>query len=366
MRTILRTNDCLEQNQRAAILRFAGKRKVLSTGALGGGLRTDLTTAFNFNDCPRAAAYCEMYGNTLEEHQIWTARQLSLDPRYTTGLDTGANIDNTAIRTLSCEDFTVTAIVTAGLEGNGCRVGDPATLHERRGESVMLGGTVNIFLVVDADLSDRCMTRALVTCTEAKVAALQELLVVSRYAPTLATGSGTDGIVIISNSESPIQLNEAGEQYKLGECIGRVVIQAVKDALYRQTGLSAEMQHNAFRRMGRFGVTEAALWKGYCAECDNPVSFEKFRDLVHMMSLDGTLVTMSSLYAHLIDQVQWGLLLPHEAVWAGNCLLKMMDKHYALPSLYQMQDGQNPETIPQQMAQAFNQAVIRWLLESIT
>lgn len=271
MKTTIPTGDLLDQDRNAGILRFTGRRSVISTGALNGGIRHDLTAIYNHNDCPRAGKYCEMQGDTMEEHQAHIAASLGLDPQHTTGLHTGANIDNTAIVSLSYDDFSVTAMVTAGVEVNACRVGDPAVIHERDGGAFLLGGTINIVVAVDANLTDHCLARALVTCTEAKVAALQELVVSGRYSMGLATGSGTDGTIIVGNSDSAVRLTEAGEQYKLGEYLGKAVMQAVKQALYRQTGLCTGMQHSVFRRLERFGVTEPAVWEVYLRMCSQPV-----------------------------------------------------------------------------------------------
>lgn len=48
-------------------------------------------------------------------------------------------------------------------------------------------GTINILLYIDADLSKEALASALVSCTEAKVAAMQELLIASRYSCGIAT-----------------------------------------------------------------------------------------------------------------------------------------------------------------------------------
>ena len=80
------------------------------------------------------------------------------------------------------EDFKVTAIVTAGINVNAVRVGDPTTWHERAGTYFeVMSGTINILLHIDADLAPGALVNALVTCTEAKTAAVQELLAPSRY-----------------------------------------------------------------------------------------------------------------------------------------------------------------------------------------
>ena len=48
------------------------------------------------------------------------------------------------------------------------------------------------------------------TCTEAKTAAIQELLEGSKYSNGIATGSGTDQTIIIANSASELYMEGAG------------------------------------------------------------------------------------------------------------------------------------------------------------
>lgn len=356
--------DCLEQNRDAIVLRFSGKRKVLGTGALNGGIRTDLTAVFNNNDCAQAGVYCEMWGNTMEDHQAHTARALGLDPKTVTGMNTSANPNNYSIKTMAYSDFSVTCIATAGLEVNGCRVGGEASLHETEGKAQVLPGTVNMLLYIDADLTDGCMTRALVTCSEAKVAALQELMVSDRYGMGIATGSGTDDTIIISNIESSTHLSQAGEHFKLGELIGKTVIAAVKDALYRQSGLSQGRQHNVFRRLERFCVTENAIWQRYKEKSECPVNRDTFAFMMEQMSTDGSAVTFASLYAHLIDQMLWGLILPQEAAQTGNQLLRLLDVHYGMPPSHCELFQDNPQKMAHSMANCFTDTVTGWILAS--
>lgn len=365
----LPTGDQLTITRDAAVLHFTGGRKVLSTGALNGGIHMNLTAVYNQNDCPQAGAYCEMMGKTMWEHQCYTAEKLQLDPKTVTGLHTAANMNNHAIVVKKHQDFSVTALVTAGIEVNGRRVGTPAFLDEQDGDIQSLGGTINIVLIVDADLTDGCMTRALVTCTEAKTAAIQELVAADCYGNGLATGSGTDGTILISNTESTVKLSEAGKSFKLGELIGTAVMQAVKEALYRQTGLSAGMQHSLFRRMGRFGVTEEALWEAYVQRTAHKgsisISRQQFCHMAGQMDVDGTIVTLSSLYAHLIDQMLWGLLLPQEAWEAGQRLLALMHEHYAVTLDIPVCETQEVEAVLDDMRQSLLSAMLEWIVVSI-
>ena len=229
----------LSREPKVLIIELNGAARVLSTSHLNGGCRDDIRYLFNFCevfDSPDDR--CEMRAATNEGHLISIAEELGLDPAVTTGLSTAAHMRHARPHSEFHRDFSVTAIATAGIDVNGSRVGDPACWHEKDGVPVLeKPGTINIFLLIDADLSEGAMARALVTCSEAKVAALQEVQAPSLYSSGLATGSGTDGTIVVCNSASSTRLTSAGHHSKLGEYIGRVVKDAMKEALVAEDGV---------------------------------------------------------------------------------------------------------------------------------
>lgn len=318
--------DELHHYKKSLVIFFKGPRKVLGTGPNNGGYRTDLQAVFNNDGNPGTGMACTLRADTYQEHMdLLAAEDLGLDPSRCTGLSTAASMDNASIQTMAYEDFSVTAIVTGGIRVNGGRIGDPAVWHETSGVCRQVQpGTINIILYIDADLAEGALARALVSCTEAKTAAIQELLAPSRYSRGLATGSGTDGTIVVCNAQSPVCLTNAGKHSKLGEYIGKTVKKAVKEALYRQSGLGPAYQHNLINRMDRFGITEDTLWKTYCdrhGKAPAALSRARFADRLDRLKGQDLLVTYSSLYAHLLDQLEWGLLDPAEAWEAGEQIL---------------------------------------------
>ncbi len=310
-----KNGDVIVLRDQALIVRFDGQRDVLSTSAINGGFQKDLKWVFN-HDCKVSGRKdTPLKAPTYSKHMAVIAGLLGLDPAYACGLSTAADMENAALETGTYDTLTVTAVVTGGIDANGGRVGDPADWHEHDGVSTPAGGTINILLFIDAHLTEGAMARALVTCTEAKTAALQELLAPSLYSSGIATGSGTDGTVIVSNPESPLYLTFAGKHSKLGELIGRTVMQAVKKALYLQTGLGPGQQFDIFSRLGRYGITREKL-----LEAHPGVDTNKLNDL----STNGKLVTLTSLFVHILDQMEWGLLPPPDALRAAGTLLEKM------------------------------------------
>lgn len=344
----LSNKDTLHRYKKALVLTFAGPRNTLSTGPDNGGFRENLEAVFNVDINPGAGMGCVMRGKTYEEHMNIIAKEdLSLDPATCTGLCTAASMENVSIKTKVYDDFTVTAIVTGGIEHNGGRVGDTALWHERAGAFCQEPpGTINILLHIDADLDPGAIARSLVTCTEAKTAAIQELLAPSCSSHGIATGSGTDGTIIITNPQSETRLTNAGKNSKLGEYIGVTVMAAVKEALSLQSGLNPSHQHDVLRRLGRFGVTEDALWDRYqemyqkaqaaephrteeepdraernSARPEEELSRAEFTHRLDSLRRESRLVTGASLYAHLLDQLEWGLLAPEEVYPAAREIL---------------------------------------------
>jgi adenosylcobinamide amidohydrolase len=319
--------DEVHRYKKSLVVLFHGKRKTLCTGPHNGGYRENLTAVFN-NDCTVGAGMAaELLAPTYAEHIALLASELGLDSGNAAGISTAAQMENVSIVTETQGELEVAALVTGGVEVNGGRAGDPAPWDEiyEREAGHEVHGTINILLHIGVNLTEGALARALVTCTEAKTAALQELLVPSRYSSGLATGSGTDGTIIIANAESKWTLNNAGKHSKLGELIGRSVKTAVKEALYLQTGLSPQKQRHVLKRVDRYGITEDSLW----ALCltrgggKSPVSRAEFADRVNRLLRGGALVSYVSLYVHLLDQLSWGLLDSAEAVAAAKELLPL-------------------------------------------
>lgn len=349
----LPVGDEVHRYKKCIVVPFGGKRRVLSTCPLNGGYRESLTAVFNNDGNPGAGIACTMKAPTYEEHMAIIADEIGLDRSTVAGMSTAASMENVAITEEKFENVSVTAVVTGGIEVNGGRVGDPATWHEEKGKATPVKqGTINIMLFISTDMSEGALTRAVVTCTEAKTAAIQELLAPSRYSMGLATGSGTDSTIVVCNAESNIKLTNAGKHSKLGELIGKAVKAAVKEALKLQTGLSPETQHNVIKRLDRFGITEDTLWEKY-SESGATISRAEFEDRLYNFSVESANIVYSSLYAHLLDQLMWGMLSPSETLDAGTKLIGMMKREHSKNDDF----SGNAEEVLAEMLERFKTAV---------
>lgn len=321
--------DEVHRFDRSILLSFSGKRKVLSTAPYNGGYRTDLTGVLNHDGNYGRGCQVDMKADTYSEHMRITLHEIGLPEETTAGLETAAQMENASIITEVFRDLSVTAITTAGIEASGGRVGDPAVWYEEpltddSNSFSLKPGTINTILHINTDLSEGAMARALVTATEAKSAALQELLAPSVNSCGIATGSGTDGTILIANAESELILTDAGKFSKLGELIGRVVKESVKEALFLQNGMGFKSQHSIIKRLSRFGISEAGLYQSLVTEYgDNIIPRHIFSDRLYKLESSGNMVGLVSCIAHLLDQYLWGLLSEEETAETINAILSL-------------------------------------------
>jgi adenosylcobinamide hydrolase len=320
----LANGETVERSYDTVVIQFPGRRNVLSTSWMNGGYRKDLEAVFNHQISLEACDVCHAGDGSVQLYLNSVARNLGLVPETATGLITRAEMKNTAIVAESFRELMVTAIVTAGIAKNGGRAGDPASYYENGDSAGPIGGTINTIILISADLPEYAMTRAVMTATEAKAVALQQLMARSIYSTGIATGSGTDMIVIVADPGSSHHLTNTGKHSKLGELIGQAVIRATTAALEMETGLSPASQRNVLVRLCRFGITEDDLWAAV-AGMAGPEEKTRFLNHVRSRVKDPVLVSCMAAALHVADEAEWGLI-PSDAARSTITGL-MVDKY---------------------------------------
>lgn len=174
-----------------------------------------------------------------------TFSTLNLSEDETSMLFTGADIDNLAIASTKYKEMEVTALVTAGVQGNAIRMAkDIGSYYELKNTSKdpanKKPGTINTIILTNTTLSNRAMTRALISAVESKSAALQDLDIRSTATPTLhpATGTGTDNILVVQGTGPKI--DATGGHTKMGELIAKAVYDGVLQAVAKQNGITTK------------------------------------------------------------------------------------------------------------------------------
>jgi predicted amidohydrolase/adenosylcobinamide amidohydrolase len=173
-------------------------------------------------------------GKAYAEHvHARTATTLKLQRPAVAGMATAADMDNLAIVSKHYGPLSVTVLATAGARTNAIRTGVDAGTHI---EGNTPAGTINILVLTNIRLTDAALARTLITVTEAKTAALEDLKVASTYTPAVqATGTGTDSIIVVSGTQGP-QASYTGGHSRIGELIGKASYEAVVESLGKQNG----------------------------------------------------------------------------------------------------------------------------------
>jgi len=223
------------------ICRFPSPRLVLSTSLYNGGyLMAD--NVFNHRLNFFVASEQALPGGCMESYLALAAEKCGLNPKTATGLLTSARMHCRGYSKLSYRELTVEVIATAGVEQNAARAGDPALYWEEAGSYRSVGGTINVLALTNSKLPHGTMAKALISITEAKTALLQELAVVSPVTLKPATGTGTDGVIIVSNPDASFCCTDAGTQSKLGEMFCLAAKSAIKQALYKECNIGDALE----------------------------------------------------------------------------------------------------------------------------
>ena len=225
-------NDFLNKT---LVIDFTQPQVVVSTLE---GERTGIQSVGNHYSPPPCWAIEHHAGLAQARDRVYSVIQVS--SKTSSFLFTGADMDHLAVIHKQYKGMKVYALITAGVKSNALRMGkDEGKYYEP--------GTINIILLANMKLTPRAMTRAIISATEAKTAALMDLDVRSSVAPRRyqATGTGTDNILVVQGTGIPIKL--AGGHSKMGELIARAVYQGVVEAVSRQNGLVAA--RSVFQRL---------------------------------------------------------------------------------------------------------------------
>lgn len=224
--------------EKTLVVQFVEKRRVLSTND---GF-VDAILVINHSAHPELwKKVCQemktdhevggkVYSRKIKEK---FAEKMKIKKEEIAQMGTAADMDNLAVVTKKFKPFTVTALVTAGAKTNAIRTGVDEGTHI---EGEKPKGTVNIIILTNAKLTDSAMARAIITVTEAKTAAFEDLKVPSSYTKDVqATGTGTDSVIVVSGNSGPL-VTYTGGHSRIGELIGKAVYEAVIEALEKQNG----------------------------------------------------------------------------------------------------------------------------------
>ena len=220
--------------EKTLLVRFPSERRVLSTSD---GM---LTARAAINHAAHPLLWHRL-GSDSKGYALGVrdalAAQLELPSATVAQMSTAADMDHIAVATRTYGPLTVTVLATAGARSNAIRTGvDTGAYIEGAETEQKPAGTINILLLTNIALSDAALARSLITITEGKTAALEDLKVPSSYTKEAqATGTGTDSIIVVSGTAAP-RATYTGGHSRIGELIGKATYAAVVEALGKQNG----------------------------------------------------------------------------------------------------------------------------------
>lgn len=233
--------ECYIKDNKNLIIKSENTFKVLSSAVLNGGVcfaKTILNhhVPKNFNN-PHPETYLK---NVIEKLNL-------LQP--VVGFMTAANVSNVSVKTDKYKGQNyLTALVTAGLS-NPVIAGDPVTTISGK-------NTINIIVLIDGSLGEECLVEAIKIVTEAKTIALRELDVRSIFSRKVASGTTTDAVAVACTGKGE-RIKYAGTATDLGRVLSLNVIEAVKEAVKREEGLTPERP--LIKRLEELGITQNDL-----------------------------------------------------------------------------------------------------------
>lgn len=215
----------VEQTSKHIHVQFSTPYQVLSSAVMGGGF-AEASHILNLkvekkvtNSGPASISPAARLSDYCKEND-WKGQ--------TVGMMTAASMDSFRMVRAVAAGVDIFVLVTTGLS-NARRAGDFA--EHRQIEPLNPGaGTINIVCLTGIGMVPAAMIEAVMTATEAKAAALQNLEIKSPVSNATATGTGTDSIAIAVDPMAE-KIQYCGKHVIFGEVLARLVIEAVTSSI---------------------------------------------------------------------------------------------------------------------------------------
>lgn len=155
--------------------------------------------------------------------------QQGFEPSQTVGMMTAVLGQHASVDAYTFEETSIVVMVTAGVSN---AVDITRAFHRT---DKMRVGTINVWVLVNGELSEEAFFQAIIAVTEAKTKALYDEQVMDPYTQTIATGTSTDSVLIAATQTGYFH-QYAGSITPLGTLIGQGVYHTMRSALakYKQ------------------------------------------------------------------------------------------------------------------------------------
>lgn len=212
----------IEKKEDHLLIQIPRKLEVLSSAVFGGGLHQ----ASHFVNWKVPLDYSATDPTQLMEQKL---SEWGYPVSESLGLQTAAYIHTASIKEMVGDEFKIVCLATVGV-GNSARAG-----RKRETFPAYQCSTINVFLLIDSSMAPAAVTNSIITATEAKAAALQDLQILDDNGE-IATGTTTDSVVIaVSQNRAQYQTHQfAGVATSIGNAIGCLVYEAICEVVRNQ------------------------------------------------------------------------------------------------------------------------------------
>jgi adenosylcobinamide amidohydrolase len=207
----------LGDGNRLLVVRLPGPHRALSWAVTGGGfVRTDAVVWRHVTEDELVPG--------IDVARFTAAVLDGAGLRGAIGLLTARDLTTFDCVTRQAGDEAARCVATVGL-GNALAAGDPP--------GPFAVGTINLLLQLATPLSDGALVELVALAAEARTAAVLDAAVPSRRSAKLATGTGTDCIVVAAPDARGVGAPYAGKHTLLGALAGGAVREAVTRGVRR-------------------------------------------------------------------------------------------------------------------------------------
>lgn len=162
--------------------------------------------------------------NEVEQEVEQFLAQEQLEKTESVVMLTAIDPSNAIVNTYTQDELSILIVVTAGV-GNAIDVSKANLRNEKP-----YAGTINTWVLINGELTNEAFVQAMITATEAKSKALQEEQIFDTVSETIATGTGTDSLLIAA-TQTGQSYPYAGPLTVLGQLIGSSVCDATRKAI---------------------------------------------------------------------------------------------------------------------------------------
>jgi iron complex transport system ATP-binding protein len=233
------------------LIELGSAHRVLSSAPRGGGFtiaRSILNHQVPANPAGRSPAVpaAKIRWSDPSRYLGTVGRRVEATPPFV-GLMTAVPMKQLVVLRDKQGDLWVECYCTVGVT-NAVKAGEPP-VHDDASKVVSRQGTMNLIIVTNAKLSRSAMVGVIQVATESKTGTLRDCRVRSATGLAMATGTGTDAVVIASPQAGPIKMTYSGTHTVIGSMIGRLIERAVRIGLKRSARWhSRRLYRNAGRR----------------------------------------------------------------------------------------------------------------------